>query len=297
MIQFERLTEDNITVLAPFFASYAYGICDNTLGAVYQWRDIYVSYFAIVSDMLCIRAGYGAYGECYTVPIGKGDADAAFLAIEADATARQIPLRYCVVPAAAIPKLAARYGARMHAESIRDWADYLYDADAFRTYAGKALHTQKNHVNRFTRDNPDAVCVRVEDEATARQAEAFLDVYAAQHPDASALERNELHGARELLHNRVRLKQTAVCLRIGGEVVALAIGQVKKGTLYVHVEKARLDVPGAYPAIAQAFARLCPEADTVNREDDGGDAGLRYSKTNYRPRELLEKFLVTVEEP
>ena len=50
-----------------------------------------------------------------------------------------------------------------------------------------------------------------------------------------------------------------------------------------------------YPAMAQAFVKLFPDVLSVNREDDGGDEGLRYSKTQYRPRELIEKYLVTIE--
>ena len=292
---FQKLTGDNVLQLAPFFAQYAYGICDNTLGAVYQWRDIYVSYFRIVEKCLCIRAGYGIYGDCYTVPIGCGDFTEAFETIEQDAAALNLPLRYCVVPEEALPLLRERYGARMKTESIRDWADYLYDADAFRTYAGKHLHTQKNHVNRFYRDNPDAVCAWVDNPVIEAQVYAFLDVFEREHPEMSLLERNELNGARELLQNRERLGQKAACLVSEDKVLALAIGEVKGDTLYVHVEKARLDVAGAYPAMAQAFVRLFPEVNTVNREDDGGDAGLRYSKTQYKPKELLEKYLVTIE--
>lgn len=294
-IEFVRLTEKNIEALAPFFTKYAYGICDNTLGAVYQWRDIYVSYYAVIGRCLCIRALYGPYGDCYTVPIGCDNLNRSFDAIERDAAAGGRPLRFCVVPGQALNELEERYGGRMKAESIRAWADYVYDAEAFRTYAGKALHTQRNHVNRFWRDNPDARCATVEDAQTERLVQAFLDEYARQHPESSALERNELRGARELLHNRERLRQTAACLIAGGRVVALSIGEVKGDTLYVHVEKARLDVSGAYPAMAQAFVRLFPEVVTVNREDDGGDEGLRYSKLQYKPRELIEKYLVTIE--
>jgi hypothetical protein len=32
----------------------------------------------------------------------------------------------------------------------------------------------------------------------------------------------------------------------------------------------------------------------VNREDDAGDEGIRYSKMNYKPIELIPKYLVTV---
>ena len=293
--EFSALTEQNISLLMPFFALPAYGTCDNTIGAVFQWRRNYAPSFLIADGYLCIRAFYEGYGTCYTVPIGSGDPTAAFGAIEADAKRNGFPLRFCVVPKAALPLLTARYGDRMHTESVRDWADYLYDAEAFRTYAGKSLHTQRNHVNRFWREHPCAVCMAVETEKAERMICAFNYRYAEQHPDSSLLERNELRGAWDLLKNRERLGQSAAILAENGDVFAMAIGEVKGDTLFVHVEKARLDIPGAYPAMAQMFAMRFPKATTINREDDGGDAGLRYSKSQYKPRELLEKYLVTIE--
>ena len=294
MPDYQRITEQSIHALRPFFQAYACGICDNTVGAVYQWRDIYVSYYAIVRDMLCIRAGYGAYGECYTAPLGAGDFDAACEANERDAASRGISLRYCVVPPCAIPKLRMRYGDRMQVESIRDWADYIYAADAFRSFAGKSLHTQKNHVNRFRREHPDALTVLVTDAQTERACLAFLDRFRERHPEFSALEQNEWNGARDLLLHREMLGQTAACLVAGGEVVALSIGEVKDDMLFVHVEKAMPDVSGVYPAMAQAFVQCFDGIRWVNREDDGGDPGLRYSKLQYKPIELREKYLVTV---
>ena len=294
MISYQRITEETMAEIAPFFEAYACGICDNTVGAVYQWRDIYVSYYAIVGDMLCIRANYGEYGDCYTAPLGKGDFNAACEANERDAKALGIPLRYCVVPACAIPMLRMRYGERMQVESIRDWADYIYLADAFRTYAGKAMHTQKNHVNRFYREHPDAKAVIVSDAETERLCLGFLDRFRDRHPEFSALEENEWNGARDLLLHRDMLGQTAVALVSDGEAVALAIGEQKRDMLFEHVEKAMPDVPGVYPAMAQAFVKTFPNARYLNREDDGGDEGLRYSKLSYKPSELREKYLVTV---
>ncbi len=294
MIAYERITGENISALTPYFEIFACGICDNTIGAVYQWRDIYVSYYAIVEGMLCIRANYGAYGDCYTVPLGAGDFEAACKANEADAKERGIPLRYCVVPDCLIPLLKSHYGARMTMESIRDWADYIYDAESFRTFAGKAYHGQKNHVNRFYREHPDAEAFIVSSEADERACLDFLDRFRGMHPEFSALEENEWSGAKDLLIHRDALGQTAVALRTGGAVIAMAIGEMKNDMLFEHVEKAMPDVSGAYPAMAQAFVRQFPEARYLNREDDGGDPGLRYSKTSYKPIELKEKFLVTI---
>ncbi|MBQ6235498.1 MAG: DUF2156 domain-containing protein [Clostridia bacterium] len=294
MIEYERITGENISALTPYFEVFACGICDNTIGAVYQWRDIYVSYYAIVEGMLCIRANYGAYGECYTVPLGAGDFEAACKANEADAKERGIPLRYCVVPDCQIPLLRSHYGARMTMESIRDWADYIYDAESFRTFAGKSYHGQKNHVNRFYREHPDAEAFVVSSEADERACLDFLDRFRGMHPEFSALEENEWNGAKDLLIHRDALGQTAVALRTGGAVIAMAIGEMKNDMLFEHVEKAMPDVPGAYPAMAQAFVKCFPDAKYLNREDDGGDPGLRYSKTSYKPIELREKCLVTI---
>lgn len=294
MIEYERITGENISALRPFFEIYACGICDNTVGAVYQWRDIYESYYAVVEGMLLIRAGYGAYGECYTAPLGGGDFEAACAANEADAKRRGIPLRYCVVPCCMLPLLEKRYGERMQKESIRDWADYIYDADHFRTFSGKAYHGQKNHVNRFYREHPDAKAVIVSDAETERLCLGFLDRFRDRHPEFSALEENEWNGARDLLLHRDMLGQMAVALVSDGEAVALAIGEQKRDMLFEHVEKAMPDVPGVYPAMAQAFVKTFPNARYLNREDDGGDEGLRYSKLSYKPSELRAKYFVTV---
>ena len=294
MIEYKRITGENISALKPFFETYACGICDNTIGAVYQWREIYVSGYAIVEGMLCIRAGYGEYGECYTVPIGGGDFAAACAANEADAKERAIPLRYCVVPCCMMPRLKERYGDRMETESIRDWADYIYHAESFRTFSGKSYHGQKNHVNRFYREHPDAEAVVVSDAEGERACLVFLDRFREKHPEFSPLEENEWNGAKDLLLHRDLLGQTAVALFSGGEAVAMAIGEMKRDMLFEHVEKAMPDVPGAYPAMAQAFVRQFPDARYLNREDDGGDPGLRYSKMSYKPAELREKFLVTI---
>ena len=68
-------------------------------------------------------------------------------------------------------------------------------------------------------------------------------------------------------------------------------------TLYVHVEKARVDYAGAYQAIVSLFAKYALEEGTlyINREDDSGEERLRYSKMSYRPIRLIDKYWVTVE--
>ncbi|MDO4565467.1 MAG: phosphatidylglycerol lysyltransferase domain-containing protein [Clostridia bacterium] len=290
---FTRLNTENFEAVTPFFERHRPSVCDNTIGAVFQWRDAYATYFKIAGDMLLIRARYGKDGDCYVFPLGCGDLRAALALCEQDAAMRNDELRFCVLPNEALTSLSEIYGDRLIYENRREWADYLYDAESFRTFSGKRYHTQKNHVNRFYRDNPYASCVPVTSELE-RACLDFLNAYAGEHVDMGLIERNELKGAADLLLRREKLRQSAYCLQIGGEVVALSIGELRFDTLYVHVEKALTRYSGAYPAMAQAFVRAHAGAQFVNREDDAGDEGLRYSKLNYKPIRLIDKFFARI---
>ena len=83
-----------------------------------------------------------------------------------------------------------------------------------------------------------------------------------------------------------------------GTIVAMAMGEVIGDTLFVHVEKARRDYPGAHQMIVREFARAHTggEVQFINREDDSGDPGLRTSKLSYQPVELLDKATVKVKQ-
>jgi hypothetical protein len=98
---------------------------------------------------------------------------------------------------------------------------------------------------------------------------------------------------------RAETRPEAGYIDVGGTIVALAIGEVVSDTLYVHVEKARVDYAGAYQAIVSLFAKNALEEGTlyINREDDSGEERLRYSKMSYRPIRLIDKYWVTLENP
>ena len=111
----------------------------------------------------------------------------------------------------------------------------------------------------------------------------------------SEVERNELKGTMDLIELACRLNQRAACLVTRLGITALSVGEIKGDTLFAHAEKADVNAAGAYPAMAQAFVNFMGNGFTyVNREDDAGDEGIRYSKLNYKPIELIPKYLVTV---
>lgn len=284
----------NIEAMEPYFAACANRICDNTAGVTFQWRNIFKTHFAVAEGSLVTRSVYKRIGPCYSVPVGPGDGNAAFAAAERDAREQGEEFRFACVGEDQLPLIEARYSGRYFAEEKRDWFDYLYAADAFRTYSGKKLHGQKNHVNRFYKDFPEAECREITEDMFP-QCIAFLERIEAEHPEMSEVERNELKGTMDLIELACRLNQRAACLVTRLGITALSVGEIKGDTLFAHAEKADVNAAGAYPAMAQAFVNFMGTGFRyVNREDDAGDEGIRYSKLNYKPVELIPKYLVTV---
>lgn len=294
-IHFLPITLNDAAHLSKYLIHQPFRTCDYTVGAIFQWRAYFNTFFAIESGMLIQIADYPGEGYCYAYPVGDGDMDAALSAIERDAAFRRIPLVFCCVPEAGVPVLTARYGTYAEVDSHRDWADYLYEAENLKSFPGKKYHGQKNHFNRFCKENPNYRYVPVTRETHAA-AQAFLDDYEKHAPIDKVIEREEMLRSRELLRDVFCLGQTAGYIEVDGVIVALSIGEVIADTLYVHVEKARLDYPGAYQAIVSEFAKAACLEDTrfINREDDSGEEGLRRSKLSYQPLELLAKYWVTV---
>ena len=296
MLEFSKITIQNAPELQPYLNVQPFRSCDYTLGAVFQWRAYFKSAYAIVSGMLVMLATYPGEGACFVFPVGSGDLAAALDAIEAHAKEANMPLRFCAVPEEGVAILQARYGERALVSTHRDWADYLYNACDLIDFPGKKYHTQRNHLNRFCKDNPSACFVPVTQE-TLPAAIAFLDEYEQHVPLDKVIEAEEMKRAKELLTDSLVLGQKAGYIEVAGTIVALSIGEVVGDTLHCHVEKARVDYAGSYQAIVSWFAKYAVEKSTlyINREDDSGEEALRYSKLAYRPIRLIDKYWVSIQ--
>jgi hypothetical protein len=69
----------------------------------------------------------------------------------------------------------------------------------------------------------------------------------------------------------------------------LALGR----SFVIHIEKAVLgeDIKGIYQYINQAFASVLTEKyETINREQDLGNPGLRQAKESYQPIGFVKKY-------
>ena len=301
-MQFRKLEEADLPRLLPYFRVQRHRISNYSAGVLAMWHKYLGTSFAEEEGCLVLCDRY--VGKSYfSWPLSlSGDAEAEARAVErVERYCREtyVRLHFTNVPAEVLPRLVLRYGADVHVSNIRRWRDYLYNAEDFKTYPGGKYSGQRNHVNKFRKNNPDYSFAPLT-EAELPEAEAFLREYASsQYEKGTALASEEMDAAFALLPHVFEYGMFAGVLRAGGKMVALSVGERCGDTMVIHIEKALRGVQGAYPAVAQLFAQaFCGEGVRyINREDDAGDSGLRKSKLQYLPVRLVDKYNVAVHRP
>lgn len=293
MLEYREFTPEAMTELKPLIALQRFRSNDYTVNGLYMWRDYFGAKFAVTHGMLVTVYDFEEGSPYYTCPVGAGSEDEALEEIRRDANERGFRLRFCCVPKEKTEKLASFFGAPKLIEARREWADYLYPYENFLGYHGKKLTTQRNHCNRFMRDNPDWEFIELT-KANAGEAAAFLNEHADVFKKHDPMVEEDFKKCFDVLENFERFGFTGGLLKTGGRVVGLTVGEALDDTLYVHIEKALASVSGVYPMLARLYAEANaePRLRFINREDDSGDEGLRHSKTEYRPITLIDKFVM-----
>jgi hypothetical protein len=180
----------------------------------------------------------------------------------------------------------ARMGCRV--EENRDNSDYIYSRAELSTLPGPKFHKKKNQINKFLRHHLAEGRPLLEEHLP--QALEVLEAWRALREDPGDYE-----AAREALARAEELQLCGGIYYVGGQPVAYTLGEENaRGTSFViHFEKAvhADQYAGIYQFMNQVFASILPEKyDTLNREQDLGDAGLRQAKESYNPIGFLRKF-------
>ncbi len=297
-MQLKKLERENISSLLGYFKNQNTHICNYTAGSLFMWGKYLSTHYAEEEDCLVLCDRYVGNRYFYW-PLSKtGDAaaeDRVAEKIEKFCRENYIRLHFTAVPRDKLPQLVLRYGSDVHVSNIRRWRDYLYNASDFIHYPGGRYSGQRNHVNKFKKNYPDHT-FSVYTPADYAEVESFLrEVSAVQLEKAEMLAAEEMNGVFDILPRLEEFGMCAGILRAGGRIVAFSAGEVCGDTLYVHIEKALRGVQGAYPAVAQLFAQTFAQNVTyLNREDDSGDAGLRKSKMQYLPVQLVDKYNLAI---
>lgn len=265
-------------LLHPMFQQLSDGISEFTFANIYLFRKIHNYRLSSLADGTLVVLGRDKDQPFFMLPFGLP----------------ALPLLHQLFEDQALMKGASKsqmdrlneLGYRVLAD--RDNFDYLYRRQDLAVLGGRYYHKKRNLIKAFvTSHNYAARPLREEYIADALQV---LDDWRSGNDQAGDYE-----AAREALEQIDYLQLCGGIYYVEERPVAYALGEELAGmaTYLIHFEKAVSGYKGLYQFINQSFAAVLPEDyETINREQDMGDQGLRQAKLSYKPTGFIEKFKV-----
>ena len=259
MLEFKKLGK-NVKIIEKYINKSTISFCDISLGVKFMWGDDFIIDYAIFNDTLIMKETCPDYADAFYYPMGK-DIEGALEQIELYAKEKNLPLLFCCLDNLTAGNLSKRY-EKVKIYNDRDWSDYIYDAEKFKTYSGKKFSGQRNHVNKFKRLYPN-YSFKVIEESDFIRIKEFLEEFKSNTEFLRWTEEIEQRKVFDLVQNMFNLSQVGGLLEVENKVVAFSVGEIIGDTLIVHIEKALTKYDGVYPTMAQEFAKAFCDATSV----------------------------------
>jgi hypothetical protein len=189
--------------------------------------------------------------------------------------------------------LVAEETGKLKATEDRDNADYVYSSQDLIDLSGRKFDGKRNHLKNFYRNN-DFEFAPVTKEMLPDIIEFQKQWCLARGCSDDLSLMNEGIAVMEVLEHFTELNVFGGVIKINGKIQAYtAASELNKDTAVVLFEKGNPDIRGIYQAINKEFVeKMLAKYKWVNREQDGGDEGLRKAKLSYNPDHLVAKYVV-----
>lgn len=314
MLDFQKIRLEDRAEIEHFLNQSPYHQINCSFDVFYIWRNVGNVYFAITQDLLFIQ-GRDPDGSCwYFFPFGKGDLSLGIELIWNDylhhrnERAKQshlnsqnldeLPCYFRIVGARKnqfedliTPDLTAKLGIQLVASPKRELFEYVYLADHFRGFKGKALQSKRNFVN-FARKNFLPIYEPIQNknlEDCKRFVLGFGSADVGFDADTFVQDQGALIDA---LEDFVHLNLYGGVIRIEGKIQALFIGTPLSdytclAGLFLRANHA---YKGLAPLIFEEILMRHQEFSYLNLDADVGQEGLRKNKLSYLPDHLVEIY-------
>ncbi|MHB8788821.1 MAG: DUF2156 domain-containing protein [Desulfobulbaceae bacterium] len=266
-------------LLHPMFQQLPDGISEFTFANLYLFREAHRYRLARLVDNNIVITGRDKDRPFFMLPFGLPGED-ILKGLFADLTEMK-----CVSASQGQELQARGYMLR----EDRDNFDYLYRRQDLAELSGRKFSQKRNHIKAFI-NNYD---YRGEPltEAHLPAALSILDQWRAQRDDPADFE-----AAREALEKGEELQLCGGIYYVDNLPAAYSLGEelMQGRSFVIHFEKAVTGYKGLWQFVNQAFASILPDKyETVNREQDLGDEGLRAAKLSYKPTGFVMKYRAT----
>lgn len=254
---------------------------DYCFGNIFAWGGV-------LNTKVCVDGGLCAFVSdlsksrmLISFPMGEGDKAGLVLELADYAVKQGKKPVLGLMPEKQKKEAEAVLGDKLTLLRVRDSDDYVYLAEKMITLSGKELHSKKNMLNGFLKN--EYKYERITNK-NVKQAREFCI--------AKTVSREEKLAAERFFDNYNQLELCGAILKINEKIVAATVAELRGDTVIIHIEKAEKNVRGAYAAINNLFLKNdMPHVTYVNREDDMGEENLRKAKLSYKPCFMVEKYI------
>lgn len=168
----------------------------------------------------------------------------------------------------------------------RDNFDYLYLRSDLAELQGRKFHKKRNLIKAFI-SNHEYTAMPLLDE----HIPAALEVLDTWREELGI--EGDYVAAREALEHSWELQLCGGIYFVEDKPAGYTLGEelADSTSFVIHFEKAVTQYKGIYQFINQTFASILPDFyQTINREQDLGDDGLRQAKHSYKPCGYVRKY-------
>ena len=142
---FHPLSVRDIPLLTRYFSRQDTRLCNASAGAAVLWQPYFQDAALELDGTLLLREQFPGLGMVFSTPIGEHVGNAYDFLVKYCREVGQ-PLQFFPAVAADVENLRARFGA-VEVTPVRDWFDYLYDAQDMVTFRGRRFNGQRNHIH------------------------------------------------------------------------------------------------------------------------------------------------------
>lgn len=297
-MSFKALKESDLDLLRKYLPQYGNGDCDLSLVSLFSrgihkhFRFFEYGETHLVFERLLEKDSL----PVFVMPIGETEIpQSLFNHLEQIAKNNAHPLRFYGRTDTMAPVLSQAFpGRKLVIEENPNRWDYVYSCSDFVELPGSHFHSKRNFVKRFYKACPEAQ-FDVYTKDLFNDCMSFLtEWYSGREMNDGLIE--EKAAIEKVLQHWDELPVYGGILHERGRILGLTYGaRSASDILSVHIEKATREIPGAYPALSQAFAQSLPLCiEYLNREEDLGIPGLRKAKQDWHPITQLKKGTIEI---
>jgi uncharacterized protein len=271
-----ELTLDLRPVLHERLRRLPEGVSEFTFANLYLFRDKHQYRLTMLNDNLPCILGKDGNNPFFMLPFGLPDAE----------TLARMFADYTIMKCVTESQQPGLEKLGYTVSEDRDNFDYLYKRCDLAELKGRKFSKKRNLINAFINDHEYTGTPLLDENIP--EALGILEQWRKEHGAEG-----DYAAAREALEQSWDLQLCGGIYYVEGRPVAYSLGEeLAGGTCFViHFEKALQGYKGLYQFINQSFAAILPDIyDTINREQDLGDPGLRQAKESYQPSGFVKKY-------